>query len=152
MQWFKLTDRKESPGGKCSCGSEDGSIEPKNGQDCVYCNECGKYLFNAPKTLTGRKKRTLATTHAAITPKVRTRIIERANGLCETCGSPSLLTVGHVVSVADGHANGLTDEIINSDENLICQCGECNSGTGKRTIPLQMYVRILLARSGNGTN
>lgn len=146
---MQLPDRKECPGGRCACGSSEGLIETKNLQDVVRCRVCNKFFFNAPKTLTGREARTLKTTHEAITTKQRFRIIERACGRCETCGSRSLLTVGHVVSVADGHAAGLSDQIINSDENLICQCAECNSGAGKGTIPLRIYVAILNARNAS---
>jgi len=147
MKTMPLPDRKECPGGVCACGATFGSIEEKNGQDVTRCHACGKWLFNASRVLTGREARTLSTTHAAITPKIRNRILERANGRCEVCGLSSMLTVGHVVSVKDGHAAGLTDDVINSDENLICQCAECNSGTSSRTIPLRMYVRILVART-----
>lgn len=146
MTTILLPTRKECPSGACTCGCIHGAIEEKSGQDVVRCDDCGKWLFNAPRTLTGRKRRTLSTTHELIGAKARWRVIERANGLCEVCGSCVNLQVGHVVSVADGHAAGLDDVSINSDENLICQCAECNSGAGKRTIPLYMYVRILQAR------
>ena len=137
------------PGGKCpSCGCLTGVVHVKNGQDVVRCEGCRIYLLCIPKTLSGRKERSLSTTHKAIKPKQRSRILQRATGRCETCGSRSgVMHVGHVVSVADGHANGLSDSIINSDENLICQCAECNAGLGKSTIPLRMYIAILNARN-----
>ena len=145
---IKLPDHKLCPGGTCpSCGCDEGIVEPKGLQDVVRCKDCRKYIFNASRSITGKETRTLKTTHEAISTKQRFRIIERAGGRCETCGSRSLLTVGHVVSVADGHKAGLSDQIINSDENLICQCAECNSGTGEGTIPLRMYVLILNARN-----
>ena len=135
---------------QCHCGCSDGRVVTKNGQDCVYCSSCGKHHFNAPKTETGRKVRSLATTHAAIKPKQRWRIIERAGGVCESCRcvptSEQGLHVGHVVSVKDGHYLKLSDAIINSDENLIAQCGQCNSGASERTFPLHLYVAILRAR------
>lgn len=144
-----LPDHEKCPGGACpACGCSAGVVQFKSGQDVVRCEGCRVYLLCIPKTLSGRKERSLSTTHKAIKPKQRWRIIQRASGRCETCGSRSpVMHVGHVVSVADGHASGLSDSIINSDENLICQCAECNAGLGKSTIPLRMYIAILSARN-----
>lgn len=133
-----------------ACGHEWGSITHKNGQDCVYCGGCGKFQYNAPKTETGRAVRSVSTTQEAIKPKQRTRIVERATGRCEICGSRSELHVGHILSVADGHRYGLTDDVINSDENLICACAQCNLGGGKATISLRLAVAILTARYHGG--
>lgn len=147
IKQYKLPDRKDCPGGKCpKCGSDHGDITTTNSQDVVRCRDCGKYLYNAPKTETGRAVRSVSTTHAAIKPKQRARIIERANRRCEVCGNFGNMHVGHIVSVAYGHRNGLSDAVLNSDENLICQCEECNLGASSRTIPLRMYVAILVAR------
>lgn len=145
---YDLINRDETPGGKCPhCGTAHGFITLTGTQSVLRCGGCERHLYNPPKTETGEKLRTLATTHAAIKPTQRMRIIERASGRCETCGSRLLVQVGHVVSVADGHKLGLTDALINSDENLICQCAECNSGQGRGTMPLRMYVAILKARA-----
>jgi len=148
---IELVEHRCTPGGKCpQCGSVKAFVTETSGQNVVRCNGCEKHLYNASRTSLGEKPRTLATTHAAIKPKQRMRIIERASGRCETCGSRSLVQVGHIVSVADGHKLNLTDDIINSDENLICQCAECNSGQGGGTMPLRMYCAILKARVANG--
>lgn len=141
-----LPDRKECPNGKCECGCETGIVFSRGLQDILRCEKCDKYLFNASRVITGKKKRTLKTTHEAISTKQRYEIIERANGVCETCGSKNLLQVAHVISVADGHAMDIPDDVINSNENLICQCAECNSGLSGGTIPLRMYVAILFTR------
>ena len=53
------------------CGHRYGSIDTRGGQDCVYCGKCDAYQYNAPKTETGRKPRSLSTTHALIKPKQR---------------------------------------------------------------------------------
>lgn len=133
---------------KYACGSQQGRIETRGGQDCVYCCGCGRHQYNAPKTETGRAVRSLSTTHAAIRPKLRTAVLERANSCCEICHRGDRpLQVGHVVSVADGHDIGLPDSIINSMENLIAECDECNSGAGAGTKPLRMYLAILKARA-----
>lgn len=129
------------------CDGTEGTIETKNGQDCVYCIKCQRFQYNAPKTETGRAVRSVSTTHAAIKPTQRFRILERSNRFCEICGrSGGQLHVGHAVSVADGHKVGLTDDILNSDENLLALCDECNLGQGRRTLPLRILAGLLLAR------
>jgi hypothetical protein len=148
---YDLIHRDETPGGTCTaCGSKQGFITAVGTQNVLRCNGCERHLYNPSRVETGDKPRTLATTHEAIKPAKRLKIIERASGRCETCGSRSLLQVGHVVSVADGHKLGMADSVINSDENLICQCAECNSGQGRGTMPLRMYVAILKVRAASG--
>lgn len=136
------------------CLCDEGRISTAGGQDRVYCVGCGQWQYNAPKTETGRATRSLKTTHELIKPSLRWRIIERAGGVCEACkrspaGSEGL-QVGHVVSVEDGHKYGLTDMQINSEENLIAQCAECNSGASSRTIPIWMLIAIVKARVNVG--
>lgn len=46
----------------------------------------------------------------------------------------------------------MPDTIINSMENLIAECDECNSGAGAGTKPLRMYLAILKARAMAGAN
>lgn len=131
----------------CSCGCISGRIEDRGGQDCVFCEQCGRWQYNAPRTETGRAVRTVSTTHAGIKPKQRFRIIQRDGGKCRTCGRHSDgLHIGHVLSVKDGHECGFTDEQLNSDANLIAQCSECNLGQGRRSLPLWLAVGLL--RSG----
>jgi 5-methylcytosine-specific restriction endonuclease McrA len=139
----------------CLCGCEVGTISTKNGQDCVYCQCCKKWQYNAPKTETGRAQRTVSTTHEAIKPKVRSRVIERANGRCERCGRPAHFTqtglhVGHIVSVEAGHQYGLSDAEINSEENLIAECDECNLGHSSDALPIRMFMAILKKRLEQG--
>lgn len=133
------------------CKHDIGQVTTKGGQDCVYCVQCGSYQYNAPKTETGRKTRSVSTTHQMIKPKQRSRIIDRANGRCERCGATKEATrtglhVGHVVSVEAGHKYGLTDQEINDDENLIAECDQCNLGHGKMPVPLRVYVAIIATR------
>lgn len=136
--------RMRSP---CSrCGGELGRIETRNGQDCVFCAKCGKHQYNAPKTETGRKTRSVSTTHEGVSPKQRARILERATGRCELCGSRTDLHVGHLLSVVEGHARGLTDQEINSDENLSAMCSACNLGVGRQVVPLRLAIAMVLAR------
>jgi hypothetical protein len=130
-----------------ACGCEEGYITPTNGQNCVRCSDCDRWQYNAPKVETGEARRSIQTTHAAIKPSQRIRIIERAHGRCELCGARSFLHVGHIVSVQDGHSLGLTDAQINSDDNLIAECEECNLGHGKDSIPAWLVGAVLKARS-----
>ncbi len=132
------------------CGAETGYITETGAQDVVRCTECDKFAFNAPRTETGKKVRTVQTVHAAIKPKLRSRILERANGRCEVCGkgpeSGCSMHVGHVLSVEQGLAQGLTELELNDEENLISLCDECNLGAGKSTVPIRLLMRILWAR------
>lgn len=129
------------------CGHTEGYIEPKSGQDCVYCSACLRHQYNAPKTETGREARSVSTVHNGIKPKHRIRIIERARGRCEYCnveGRP--LHIGHALSVKDGLALSLSDAQINHDDNLMALCEECNLGQGAGSTPPWLLVAILKAR------
>lgn len=129
----------------CDCVS--GRIETRSGQDCVFCGNCGRWQYNAPKTETGRKERTVSTTHRAIKPAQRRRILDRAHRCCEVCHSSGVtLHVGHILSVKDGVAYGLTDAEINSDENLIAECEQCNLGQGSRPMSIRFYIALLKKR------
>ena len=130
----------------CACGSSVGTILTKNGQDTVRCLGCDRWQYNAPKTETGRKARSVSTVHEAIKPAQRARIILRSSGFCELCGASGNLHVGHIVSVDDGLAHGLSDREINDDENLATMCEECNLGLGAQTLPLRLAISILRAR------
>lgn len=131
-------------------GNEEGRIETRGGQDCVYCTACGLHQYNAPKTETGRAVRSVQTLHAGISPKMRARILLRATGRCELCGSKPTtehpLNVGHLVSVAEGIKRDLTDQEINHEENLCAMCDACNLGIGKEVVPIRLLISMLLAR------
>jgi 5-methylcytosine-specific restriction endonuclease McrA len=133
------------------CGEIEGFIVTRNGQDCVHCVRCEGHQYNAPRTETGRKVRTVSTVHDAISSKQRKRIILRASGRCEMCGAKysddTGLHVGHLISVENGVKQGLTDRQINSDENLSAMCAQCNLGLGSETVPLWMATAIIRART-----
>lgn len=134
-----------------TCGCTDGVRRMSGQQDTVRCARCDRFCYNAPRTETGMKPRSVQSTHEAIKPQQRARIIMRANGACEACHrSDQPLHVGHWVSVADGHARGLSDAEINSDENLLALCEECNLGLGRETMPLRLVLAAVMARA-NGT-
>lgn len=131
------------------CTSPFGYVERRNGQACVFCAACQRFVYNAPRTETGERQRSLTTVHNGVKPKVRAMVILRANGHCEMCGA-DLATVdwhvGHLLSVKDGMAEGLTDTEINHQENLCALCAECNAGIGEHSITLRMILRIALRR------
>lgn len=128
-----------------ACGSSIGEIRPSGCQDCVFCS-CGKFQYNAPRVETGRAVRSVQTVHEAIKPNQRARILERATGRCEMCGVRRDLHVGHLISVEEGLKQGLTEDSLNSPENLCAMCQECNLGLGKQPVPLRLAVAIVMAR------
>lgn len=137
------------------CGCPTGRIETKGQQDCVFCSECGKFQYNAPRTETGKETRAVTTIHNGISPKQRARILTRDGFACIICHNHNApIQVGHLLSVkaafslheAGMLAKPLTDEQINSDENLAAMCEECNSGLGASTVPLYLLMGIFLAR------
>lgn len=130
----------------CPCGCEHGRIDTRNGQDCVYCLNCSRWQYNAPKAETGRSVRSVKTTHEAISTSQRYRIIERSGRHCELCHKEAELHVGHIVSVERGHKVGMSDMEINSDENLMALCAECNLGMSSKPLPIRIYLQILRHR------
>lgn len=129
----------------CSgCGCMTGSVAEKNGQDTVRCARCNRHCYNAPRTETGKEQRSVTTVRNGIKPSTRFAVIERDGGRCWWCKSDGNLHVGHILSVKDAFAAGLTDDEINDEENLVAQCEECNLGQGARPTPLR--VAILRAR------
>jgi 5-methylcytosine-specific restriction endonuclease McrA len=136
---------------QCMCGSVEGYIRETGAQDVVRCMACDKFQYNAPRVETGKAVRTVSTVHAAISTKKRAEILCRGGFRCEACGrsptKPSVeLHVGHVVSVKRGIEMGLSDAEINSDENLMALCAECNLGIQAETIPVRLLVTVIMAR------
>jgi 5-methylcytosine-specific restriction endonuclease McrA len=75
----------------------------------------------------------------------RTRLADRDGAGCVLCGETSRpLHVGHLISVADGRAHGLTDEQLWSDANLAIMCESCNLALGRRSVSLQFIVALRL--------
>ena len=130
-----------------TCGSHDGYIEIRNGQNCVHCRDCESWVYNAPRTETGQEQRSVTTVHNGIKPAQRCRIITRALGRCEICGATDKpLHAGHIVSVEDGLEYGLTNREINSDDNLAALCEECNLGMGRHSFSPTLYIVLLRRR------
>lgn len=135
----------------CSaCGGMTGKIIERGAQDCVYCLECERFQYNAPRAETGKPVRHVKT-REAISPSQRARIlIVRANGRCEICGTDKReLHVAHLLSVSAGREAGMSDDELNHDENLCAMCDSCNLGLGKNPVPLRLAVKIAMARMRN---
>lgn len=133
---------------QCSCWS--GRIETRNGQDCVFCEECGKFQYNAPKTETGREVRRLRT-RPDIKPSQRARVLDRDNGQCIICHSTNrALDVGHLVSVDEGRALGMNDGDLFSDDNLAAMCAPCNSGYGSISVSPRIVAALIRAARQRG--
>lgn len=128
------------------CGNGIGRIEPRSGQDCVFCASCGRFAYNAPRVETGRAPRTVATVHEGIRPKTRWAVLARANGRCELCGAIGTLHVSHLLSVKDGLDNGFTEQQLNTAENLAAFCEECNLGQGRTSVPPVLWLALMRKR------
>jgi 5-methylcytosine-specific restriction endonuclease McrA len=139
--WPTITMRKP-----CPCGCIVGLIFTKNGQDTVRCARCNRYSHNAPRTETGRPRRSLRS-RPRISPSQRARIILRDGCACVQCHGRKELVIGRVVSVRDGYAAGLTDAQLYCDDNLVALCAECNSGLGRNSIPAHRLLLILTLRA-----
>jgi 5-methylcytosine-specific restriction endonuclease McrA len=114
------------------CGCTDGTIATVNGQDTVRCAECRRFCYNAPRTETGRPRRSLRS-RPEIKPSQRARIFELDNWTCVVCKRGDVpLHIGHFISVADAKAQGLSEAELYDDENLLAICAECKLGQGPR--------------------
>lgn len=132
-----------------SCGTTEGYIETKSGQDCVYCQQCKRHQYNAPRVETGRAVRTVTTIHNGIKPGQRARVLDRDNARCVLCGADGenkTLHVGHLLSVSEGMKQGLTEVQLNDDENLATMCDECNLGMADRPVSMRFLMAVLAAR------
>lgn len=127
------------------CGHELGVIDTRGGQDTVWCARCEQYAgYNAPRTETGRPRRSLAT-RPGISVSQRTRILLRDNRACFLCHRRDVpLDVGHMVSVHDGRKWGLPESELFGDDNQIAMCAACNSGLRRATIPWRFLVAAWL--------
>lgn len=139
LGWSSYHSQRPCP----QCGSFDGQLNERSGQNVVRCRHCKTHIYNAPKTETGQKQRTVATIRRGIKPSQQVRILER-DGSCVLCGSPKGLTIGHALSVKDAEALGEVGPYLDSDENLFAMCEACNSGLGGRSVLPKTYHLIVL--------
>ena len=127
-----------------SCGGTDARIRKVNGQNTVTCATCNLHIYNAPKHETGEAPRTVQTLRASVGPRRQALVLDLDGGRCVLCGSTESLTIGHLLSVADGGAVGLTKDEINSTANLAAMCETCNLGLGALSVSARTYARVVL--------
>lgn len=111
----------------------------------MRCQICHIHLYNAPKTETGQRPRTVKTLRRSIRPSQQARILNRDRGRCVLCASPHELTIGHLLSIEDGARLGATETELYSDANLAAMCEACNIGLrhGSRSITPRTYAVLL---------
>lgn len=134
----------------CSeCGCAFGVIRTVGFQDTVRCHQCGKFQYNAPRQETGKPQMHVPT-REAVKLATRTIVLLRANGACEVCHNRDVpLSVGHLLSLDAGRAQGMTDEELNHEENLAAMCDACNLGIGRNPVPMRLMMAMLNARMKN---
>lgn len=139
----------------CKCGSVDGVIKETGAQDVVRCANCNAFQYNAPRVETGKAVRSVSSVHDAVTGRKRAEILFRAQFRCEMCAhrptkETDELHVGHAISVKRALENGLSDAQINSNENLMCLCANCNLSMSADVVPLWLMIGIVMARTQRG--
>lgn len=139
LGWKAYESKRPCP----SCGSYDAELGERGGQNVVRCRNCKAHIYNAPKTETGQKPRTVATIRRGIKPNQQVRILER-DGACVLCGSREDLTIGHALSWKDAEALGEVGPYLDSDQNLFAMCEGCNLGLGGRSVLPKTYHLIVL--------
>jgi hypothetical protein len=122
------------------CGSDAAELEQSGTQLPVRCRDCGRVSYNAPKAEVGLAHRSVRTLRANISPSQQARILERDHGRCVLCGTTEEITIGHLLSVADGMRVGATIQELNDDANLAAMCQACNIGLSDRSVSLLTYT------------
>jgi 5-methylcytosine-specific restriction endonuclease McrA len=135
--------------GPCQrCRWERGYVTMVNGQAVVRCEHCNHHCYNQPRTESGNPQRSVRS--GATIPSKRYDIFSRDGWRCVICGRSKandvILHIDHAVGVKAGLELGLTEEELNSDENLITLCEECNLGKGQKPIELRLLVAVMKRR------
>lgn len=130
------------------CEHEYGRVERKATQDCIYCLQCGKFCYNAPRSETGNPVAHLKSRHN-VSSSQRSRILTRDNHRCVFCGAngdTAELHVGHLISVENHESLGLTERDLQSDDNLAASCATCNLGLGKNSVSARLLAALVHRR------
>lgn len=130
----------------CSaCGCTEGTITRRGGQDTVKCAQCQRYCCNAPRSETGRERRSVSK-RPDIRPGQRSRIFLRDSFACIMCHRSDVdLEIGHLISVHDSRLVGMSADDLTSDDNLAVMCAECNSGLSSRSLPPRLIAAAIWA-------
>lgn len=117
----------------------------KSTQTTVRCVNCYRFLYNAPRTETGEKPRTVKTLRRSIRPRQQARILNRDRGRCVLCASKHELTIAHLLSIEDGLALSAEEHELYDDANLAAMCEACNIGLrhGPRSVTPRTYLVIM---------
>ncbi len=128
------------------CGDDVGLVQRGPIHIKLVCAGCGAYQKFLSKSDLGEQPRSLTPRGECIKPKQRARILVRDGGRCMLCGGTENLTAGHILSHADGLDHGLDEDLIDSDDNLMCMCERCNSGLGRSSLPLYLAEALIARR------
>lgn len=140
------TRRHHRPRDPCPrCNASEAVLITKGHQDTLRCARCDRFLYNAPRTETGTKPRTVKTLRRSIRPKQQARILNRDRGRCVLCGSTEDLTIAHLLSIEHGAELGVSERHLYDDANLAAMCEACNLGLrhGPRSVTPRTYLVIM---------
>lgn len=116
-----------------ACGSMRGTVEEKSGQDVTRCADCAAWVYNRPKAESGKEIRSVRT-RPTLKPSVRWRVIERDGHRCLSCGRSApdvILVVDHFLPLGHPLAEGMSEDDLWGDANLVTLCEACNLGKSK---------------------
>lgn len=130
----------------CQCDGTIGVVRQVGNQDTVRCVDCDRFQYNAPRSETGRKQRSLST-REGITPSQRAAVLKAFGHACVYCGKrpPEVrLELDHMIPRDVAERHGMLDALIDSTHNLAPACPECNSG--RRNIPFSASTVAIIYR------
>ena len=128
-----------------NCQSRAALLSVKGNQTSVWCRQCGRLIDRTFKPRSSEGVDRVSPHAPAIEPGQRARILDRDAARCVLCGSTELLTVRHLLAIADGFALGATIAELNSDANLATMCELCAVGlaSGPVTVNTRTYAAIM---------
>lgn len=125
------------------CGTTEAYLVVKASQNTVRCASCWTHIYNAPKTETGQKARTVKTLRKQIKPGQQARILDRDHGRCILCGTFDDLQIGHLLSVKEGLRLGADEALLYDDANLAAMCEACNIGLNERSVSPRTFAVLM---------
>ena len=128
----------------CVCGSRRVHWVMSNGQRIARCDRCSTYVYSVPNHEVGEGPRKVRASSAERVDRTQRARLRDRDGLgCVLCGETAPpLHAGHLISVKEGRAHGLTDEQLWSDINLVVMCESCNLTLSSRSVSLQFIVAL----------
>ena len=132
--------------GPCRCGETRGVASYQNGQDVVRCVN-GHFCYNRPKAESGTPTRSTRS-RPNLKPSARYEVLARDAFKCVLCGrdgDSSILHVDHMIPMNAAEEDKELRAMLNSEENLVTLCEECNLGKSN-VEPRLRELAILLIR------